>query len=148
MFQILESTESKIAVPIGILMVVAQFLVVQLLGNSSIANILVPGFALILGVAVGWVLGEAFIYSTGISQIIWGALSALFGASVTFDTFRQQVSTTREKVFYLLSLIPVTDPKIINAILWFSLAFIVSFVLSVGLNHTRRMEKAQKNAQP
>ena len=90
MFRILESNESKIAVPIGILTVAAQFLVAQFLANSSIANTLVPGLALILGLAVGWVLGEAFIYSSGINKVILGVLSTLFGASVTSATRRRR----------------------------------------------------------
>jgi ABC-type uncharacterized transport system permease subunit len=106
-----------------------------------VANILVPAFALCLGLAVGWVLGESFTYASGISKFILGVITSLFGLSVTLDQFRQRVSMTREKVFYLLSLIPITDPKIIDAILWFSLAFIVSFVFSFGINSTRRMEK-------
>jgi ABC-type uncharacterized transport system permease subunit len=140
MFRILESTESKVAVPVGFLTVVG-FFVVKFLGNPNVANILVPAFALCLGLAVGWVLGESFTYASGISKFILGVITSLFGLSVTLDQFRQRVSMTREKVFYLLSLIPITDPKIIDAILWFSLAFIVSFVFSFGINSTRRMEK-------
>jgi len=142
MFKILESTESKVAVPVGLLTVVMLFIVRSF---SDLANILTPALALLIGICVGWVLGEAFTYASGILKLILWLLTSLFSVSVTLDQFRQQVSLTREKVFYLLSLIPITDPTIISSILWFSLSFIVSFIFSIGVNFTRRMEKTQKN---
>lgn len=141
--KILESNESKVAVPVGFAVVVG-FFVSKFLGNSNLENIIVPTLALILGLAVGWVLGEAFTYASGISKFLLGSLTTLFGTSVTLDQFRQQINVTGEKVFYLLSLVPISNPDLIDSIHWFSLAFIVAFVFSVGVNFTRRMEKVQK----
>jgi ABC-type microcin C transport system permease subunit YejE len=138
---ILESKESKVAaVGAGVLLVVGAIFQ-QIISSPAALDLTVRILALLLGVAMGWILGEAFTYLSGVWKVITGAISAIFSGSVTLDAIRKSVQNSSEKVFYFLSLIPVTNPRIVDAIVWFSLGFTVFFVIAMGIIYTRRKEQ-------
>jgi hypothetical protein len=88
-------------------------------------------------------MGEAFLYAQGFQKWLLGIVSGAFAISVPLDLFKERARNTVEKVLYLFSFIPISDPKTINYIVWFVLAFILLFILSIGTNFTRQQEKMQ-----
>jgi hypothetical protein len=143
-FRILESKESRIAAPTTVILLVIGLVVHHFVNNVEVVQFVVPLLGLALGCLMGWVIGESFVYASGIGKVFMGGLSFLFSTAFTFDALRQRMESSREKVFYLVSLIPIINPAIINAMISFSLAFLLLFFISLGVNFTRRMEKENK----
>jgi hypothetical protein len=149
--QILESTESKIAFPVGIGLIILYFVLSNVVSNAFVLDIINPIIALLLGCAIGWALGEAFLHASGVWKVILGGISVIFGASVTFSVFRERVELIREKVIYILALLPISNQRSVNAIALFIVGFFVGFIFSVGLNYTRmkeRLEQQLAQSQP
>lgn len=146
-FRILESKESKAAIPLSVVLLIGLFIVWEVVSNPAALNIAIPLAALLLGCAVGWVIGEAFLYTTGWGKLATGLLTAMLGTSVTLDAFKENASTATEKVLYLFSLIPISHPIIIDFIVWFTIAFVILFILSIGINYTRRKERLEEQIQ-
>jgi uncharacterized membrane-anchored protein YhcB (DUF1043 family) len=137
-FQTLESKQSKWALTVVIAAIVLNIILRSKF--PSILNISYPVLGLFVGVSVGWVMGELFVNVSAIGKVIWGTVSALFLASVTLDQFKQKVGPVREKVLYLFSLVPISDPKKIDMVVYFTVGFALAFVISIGIIATRKKE--------
>ena len=137
-FQTLESTESRWA-----LVIVLAAIVLNIFLRSAppgVVKVSYPLVGLVVGACVGWVLGELFVNVSTIGKVIWGAVSALFLSSVTLDQFKQKVGPMREKVLYLFSLVPISDPKKIDMVVYFTVGFALAFLISIGIIGTRKKE--------
>jgi hypothetical protein len=142
MFRILESRESKVAASALIVLLPIAFIVHYFFNIAAINQLLIPLAGLVLGCIAGWLLGEALVQASGTGKFLLAGLSILFGAT-SLDALRQRLETSREKIFYLLSLLPVTNPYVIEAAAWFAGAFLLVLLSSVAINFIRRKEAEQ-----
>jgi hypothetical protein len=147
MFRILESRESKMAASALIVLLPLAFIVHYFFNIPAVNQFLIPFAGLVAGCMAGWFLGEALVWASGTGKFLVAGLSILFGAT-SLDALRQRLESSREKIFYLLSLLPVTNPYVIETASWFAGAFLLLLLSSLAINFIRRKEKEAEQPKP
>ncbi len=128
---VLSPSPTSNLVTVGLFVVFVVLFFVQTLHLYS--ALLVPLLAVLIGLGIGWLAGEALAKAPLSGKVIWGAVTSYIAWILknSIDTLRANAQHLHDATVVVLGFIPVVAPVVKISLGWGAGAFVFAGVVSL-----------------